>query len=398
MSLPGTIRGQKILRVAAVFAAVLLQACAGTEVAQPEDPIVFLATENSASFGQRPTILLPDELHQLSTAQIKHFLAFMSAPDNARYKKNKRLSRYLEQITFDFQYEGDTLAALTAVEQNKGNCLSLAIVTTALAKVAGLDVDYQLMDDVPVYEQSASVITKGVHVRSIIYDPDWIEEEGGLIQVRPGIRFDYFPTNRERFIRNIDEDDYLAMYYRNIAAEAIAENDLNSAYWHAIESFKYEPNNSPAINMLAVINRRAGNVQAAERLYLLGITHADDKLDLLKNYRLLLMDGGRMQEADQIEKQLETMDDPSPFRWIHLARSAHDDGDYSMAVRYFNRAIELAPYLHEAYLGIAQSNYESGQKHLAEGALATAVDVVQKVSTRNLYQAKLEALSRELHN
>lgn len=397
MFLPAKIGRLHLIPRIVLCAAVLLQGCSSVALTPPEEAEAFSVIENAGNFGPRPQLLVPEDIHRLSADQAGPLLAFMKAPENASYKRHERLAQYLKKITLEFEYEADTLPAAMALELNHGNCLTLAIVTTALAKIADLEIGYQLMDDVPVFELDGTVITKGVHVRSIIYDPDWVAEEGKLILTRPGSRIDYFPTDRERFIRNIREEDYLAMYYRNMAGAAIATGDFNSAYWHAIESLQYEPDNAPAINMLAVINRRAGNLQIAERLYLFGIEHADDKLSLLKNYHVLLTNSGRISEANEIKKQLDAMDDPSPFHWFNLARVAHDAGDYAEAIRYYNRAIELAPYLHEAYLGVAQSNYDAGQRQAAAVALEAALDKVRKASTRNLYQAKLDALSKELH-
>ncbi len=388
----------KITRLLSLF--IFLQSCAQLEL-PPKQPLFKLSAltlENTGTFSDRPDILTPEQIHQLSQQQIDRFLTYMRDPRNQHIPQHRRLSSFLENETKAFVYEKNTLIAEQAMALNAGNCLSLAILTTALAKVADLEIAYQLMDDIPVYELNGAVINKGVHIRTILYDPTWVELEGFRMISKPGVKIDYFPTKRQRFIANVNENEYWAMYYRNIAAQAIGDEDYNTAYWYAMESLKFAPNNSPAINMLAVINRRAGDLEKAEELYLFGIEHADEKLSLLKNYHVLLTASDRTEDAALIEKQLDSMNDPSPFNWFQLARSAYDDGEYSNAIRYYKKAIELAPYLHEAHLGIAQANYEMGRLHNAEIALKAALDNVYKVSTRNLYQAKLASLSAEITN
>ena len=266
------------------------------------------------------------------------------------------------------------------------------------ATAAGLDVGYQLMDDVPVYAFSGSVVTKGVHVRTKVYDAKWAPLEGTWVITRPGVTIDYFPTNRQRFIANIDREDYMARYYRNISAQAIGDEQYNTAYWYAMESLKFAPDNSQAINMLASINKRVGDFAKAEELYLFGIEHAEEKLSLLNNYLVLLEAADRTEDAARIRTQLESMDDPSPFNWFQLASSAYADAKYIDAIRYFNKALELAPYLHEAHLGVAQANYEIGRFRNVEASLKAALDNAYKGSTRALYQAKLDALGAETTN
>lgn len=374
----------------------LIQACVQVDLPETGQGLSIITIDGNNNFGGRPDILSPAEIHRLSPLQIDNFLVFMNNPDYARHKPHRRLYMYLEQITESFEYQGETLLASQVLNLNSGNCLSLAILTTALAKVAGLDIGYQLMDDIPVYEFNSTIVTKGVHVRSIIYDPEWQRDKKMLTLSKPGIKIDYFPTQRQRFIRNLDESAYLSLYYQNIAGEAIIKNDFNSAYWYALESFKYSPDNSAAINMLAVINRRSGNIVKAEQLYLYGIEHSEDKLSLLKNYRILLVANDRKEEARRIELKLDTLKDPSPFNWYHLAQSAYNENDYSRAIRYFKTAIEKAPYLHEAHLGLAQSNYAMGRLSSAESALRKAYENAARVSTRDLYHAKLITLSSEI--
>ncbi len=382
--------------ICVVLSTAFLQSCVCVDHIDTKESVLSPTSENTGAFGPRPAVISSDEIHQLTAAQTEDFLTFMASPRNAHLEPHRRLYSYFEKITSGFNYLKTTYTAAQAIELNSGNCLTLAIMTTALAKAANLEIDYQLMNDVPVFELNTKIIEKGVHIRTLLYDPAWVESDNLVTLSRPGIEIDYFPTGRQRFITNLNENDYLAMYYQNEAVEALAQNDLNAVYWFSVEMLKYVPNNAQAINMLAIINRRAGNLEIAEKLYLFGIEFADENLSLLKNYHLLLSSAGRTEEAERIEIQLNSMDDPSPFNWVQLAVQAYDEGDFIKAIDYYNKAIELAPYLHEAYLGIAQSNYQVGKLQSAENALKRALDNVYKVSTRNLYQAKLVSLRKEI--
>jgi tetratricopeptide (TPR) repeat protein len=163
-----------------------------------------------------------------------------------------------------------------------------------------------------------------------------------------------------------------------------------------LTSLEYVPDHSPAINTLAIINRRAGNLDIAEKIYRYGIQYSNEKLSLLKNYYFLLESLGRTQDAETIQNQLAGIEDPSPFHWVQLARSSYDEGEYLAAIRFYNQALDRAPYLHEAWLGIAQANYEIGRYNRSRSALRSALEEAEKVSTRKLYEAKLVSLTREM--
>jgi tetratricopeptide (TPR) repeat protein len=226
----------------------------------------------------------------------------------------------------------------------------------------------------------------------LLYGPVSTAESGNASN-HVWVQVDYFPTIGRRLIANLERNNFLAMYYRNYAAEALIKADLNTAYWYVRESLVLAPDNADAINMLAVVHKRKGNLDIAEQLYRYGIAHAEEKLSLLKNYKVMLEAGNRLEEAAAIEQQLADLDDPSPFNWLRLARISYEAGDFQAAVRYYNHALKLAPYMHEAYLGVALSLHGLGDDSAARRSLEQALAIVYQSSTKVRYQAKLAALS-----
>lgn len=382
------------LYVAALI--ISLGACA-TPAERPLDSAVPVFGDGTL-FGARPDILEPQALHRLSPEEQADFFAYFNAPEQASAPPYRRLFRYLEMKVEGFTYQSDTLTAAQALAQDSGNCLSLAMVTTALAQLADIEIGYQLMEDQPVFEYEGNTVRKGVHVSTIVYNPEWLAAAGNIavqLSMSRGYRIDYFPSLRGRFVANLSYTDYLALYYSNMASDAILASDYNAAYWYLQEALEQDPDHAASLNMLAVVYGRVGDVATAEEIYRYGIAYAQDKLSLLKNYHLLLVNAGRDAEAFQIQTQLDGMDDPSPYHWLQLARESQSARDWDGAIRYYRRAIELGPYMDEAYLGLAQSYYGAGSLRNAERALIDAAEFTGRASTRNLYEAKLATLRKE---
>lgn len=78
-------------------------------------------------------------------------------------------------------------------------------------------------------------------------------------------------------------------------------------------------------------------------------------------------------------------------RWYRVAHSAFEDGDFRRVIEYYQRALMLAPYLHEAHMGIASSWYQLGRQEEAEQALRSALELTSRRSSRKVYEAKLAA-------
>jgi len=345
-------------------------------------------------FGARPHIPTVSEVHGLTPAQQQHFIDYYLHPLRRNVAAHQRVFDYLDTMTEGFSYRGDTYTASQALERGAGNCLSLAILTTALAELAGVELTYQLVDATPVFELNGSVTKRSVHVRSRLLDPEWADRDGFLELVRPGIVVDYFPSQYDRFVGNIDSSEYFAMYYRNIAAEALAEGDLSHAYWFLVHSLELSPNDAESIAMLALVFDRAGAQQASENAYRWGTRVADVSPTMLRNYGRFLRRQGRFDEAAEIEAQLVSLEDHNPFDWIAAARSAYGEEDYRAAIRLFKKSIEIAPYLHEGHFGLSRAYLQIGRYDEAEESLSKALNNAYRASLRETYNAKLKALSR----
>ncbi|MBE9539779.1 MAG: hypothetical protein IMF06_11895, partial [Proteobacteria bacterium] len=309
----------------------LTLACATTPATvqlEDEQEVVAPAQYNDyADFGPSPEITSEQALFALNEDQTRHFLNYFNDPLRQGSPAHQRVVDYILLTGDRFGFQGATHTAEQTLMNKGGNCLSLAILTTALARLADVDVGYQLVRSTPVYMQSAGVTLKQQHVRSYLYAPRAKDERDDLyVMRRAGLIVDYFPSGHERFVGNISEADYIAMYYRNIAADGLLIKDHNLSFWMLLKSFEFAPYHPDSINMMAVLHRQAGDIQRAEKLYVYGVEHSDGVVSLLKNYRDLLASQGRVVEASEIDEQLDGLVDDSPYNWIAAADSAYLEG------------------------------------------------------------------------
>jgi Tfp pilus assembly protein PilF len=197
-----------------------------------------------------------------------------------------------------------------------------------------------------------------------------------------------------RFVRNIDESEYFAMYYRNIAADAIEDENLSNAYWLLMASLDLSPASPESLNMLAIVFDRAGDKSKSEEIYKYGIQHSQRKVSLLRNYGIFLRREGRSAEAEHIETLLAELSEPNPFDWIHAGQQAYSDGEFQRAISLFGKSVQSAPYLHEGHFGLAKAYYQIGNVKKAEQELEQALTNATATATRKMYSAKLDALSK----
>ncbi len=380
------------LKIFLPFLVVLSSACA----VQPPVAELSFSPRQDALFEKYSDIPTVEEVHGLSQGQQVAFLSHFHDPVRAHIPAHERIYNYLDSFTEKFDYQANTYTAATAFALRRGDCMSLAVLTTALANIAGVRIEYQLVDADPVYDLAPDLAVRGVHVRSLLIDPEWQAPPDQFVFHKPGLLIDYFPSGKERFIENLDEGEYAARFYLNLAVEQLQQGSLDRGYWLTVKALDYDPESADALNTLAVIYRRKGSYTNAERVYQYAIDRVPNKLSLLRNYELMLTTLGRRHEAEVIRSKLRALNDPSPFSWYRGARDAFARGDLADAEFFYRKAVERAPYMPELRYGLAQVLAQKGEFQLAQAQIEQSLESVWGSSNRVPYKAKLRWLRQQV--
>ncbi|MCB1644078.1 MAG: tetratricopeptide repeat protein [Pseudomonadales bacterium] len=335
----------------------------------------------------------PSAIHTLSSQQQVDFLNYFHDHRRSHLKPHQRVYNYLDNVTDGFSYDKATLTASRAMVEGEGNCLTLAILTTALAELVGVEVEYQLVETDPVYLVSETTLVRGVHIRSKLIDVDSHARPGEFLLSRGGTIVDYFPSGRERFVSNVKFQNYVSRFYQNLAAEALDLKNTDQAYELVKQALLADPQSEEAWNLLAVVYRRAGHEELAEEVYRLGLAQFDSPLSILTNYRLLLTAQGRTAEAQQLLTRLETYDSLSPHIWYLAGMGALEAGQIDDSVRLLQRALQLAPFSDRVHFALARAYIARGDHEQSLRYLASASEVSARPSARNLYQQKYQNLA-----
>ncbi|MBV1910639.1 MAG: hypothetical protein KUG78_15155, partial [Kangiellaceae bacterium] len=258
-------------QVALITLFLLISACSSTPISVIKPPIPPVPYLSGDVFGSRPQLYHIEQVFQLNSDQLADFKAFYSSHTNRHVRPNKRIYKYLLKFVKNYNYFNKTFTAEESLTRAQGNCLSLAILTTALAKVVGVETGYQLVDSAPIYQKEGNIVISSQHVRSLLFEPRQVENEEYFLMSRAGIVIDYFPSKNSRIRRKVEEPEFYAMYYRNSAADALIKHDLNRAYWLLREALALHPSDEHATNMMALVHQDKGLSKSAEKIYRHGL-------------------------------------------------------------------------------------------------------------------------------
>jgi Tfp pilus assembly protein PilF len=282
-----------------------------------------------------------------------------------------------------------TRNAAETFEARTGNCLSLVIMTAALAKEMGVPVRYQKMDIDETWSRRGNIYFSVGHVNLTLgRAPHGL---GSRIDDGEQLTVDFLPPpdmHRVRW-RVVEEKTILAMFMNNRAAEALAAGQVDDAYWYAREAIRQDPDFGSSYNTLGVIYRHGGHLQESARILGYALAREPSNTHILSNLASVLASLGRIEESRELERRLARLQPDPPFAFFNRGLAAMREGDYRTAKELFLREVDRDPYYHEFHFWLALALSNLGETDRAKEHLALAMENSSTRNEHDLYAAKL---------
>jgi len=331
--------------------------------------------------------------------------AYVHSPAFEARLRNKSPERGLIDALYsktDLKLEYDSSRTRTAAETYEaraGNCLSLVIMTAAFARELGMTVHFRsvMVDETWSRESGLYLVASHVNIAlghrkptGMLYDES--AEHELVVDFLP-------PPDASRLrSRQLEEEDIVALYLNNRAAESLVQGKLDDAYWWARAAVATNPPNAVVYNTLAVIYQRHGDLVMAERAFRTALEREPESVVVMRNLGPLLEQTGRKAEAAELARRVASIEPVPPFQYFDKGMEALKAGDYAAARKLFEREVKRAPYYDEFHFWLAVTLVQLGEASAAREQLALAIDTSTKSDNRQLYSAKLAHLKRQSAN
>jgi Flp pilus assembly protein TadD len=374
-----------------VLAAWLLGGCAVAPLPAARPPLHLLDDGAFAVPAQR---IDAADVFALSPA-MKHYLDVEIAPQLRRMGAQRGLVDALDrkaQLRLDFDTD-ITRTAAEAFSARAGNCLSLVVMTAALARHLDLPVQYQALIGHETWSRNGDLSLVNGHV-NIMVDKRLVDRVIGLERdSRLQLSFGALPAGRGALLQPVSEKTIVAMFMNNRAAEALVRGELDLAYAYAREAVLQQPAYPSTYNMLGVVYQRRGLPGHAERAYRHALEQAADDRPAMHNLARLLEGQGRSAEAAPLRQRLAGLEAEPPFHHFDLGRAAALAGDFRSARDHLLREMRRDPDYHEFHFWLAVALFGLGDAAQARAHLTTAMNNSTTRREQALYAAKLQRLT-----
>lgn len=290
-----------------------------------------------------------------------------------------------------------TRTASQAFDARAGNCLSLVIMTSALARHLGMPVQYHSVFVDETWGRAGNLLVSSGHVNVTLNNRLGMGKNLRFDAVE-AVTIDFDPPlpGQRQHSRVITESTVTAMFMNNRSAESLAAGQVDDAYWWSRAAIEAEPSFLPAYNTLAVVYLRRGALTQAERVLtqLLGLEPANAAA--LSNLVTVYVAQGRPADAQSTRERLASIEPAPPFHYFHRGLEALKKRDYAQAKSLFQKEVSRSAYYHEFHFGLAMALLGLGEYDEARRQLALAKASSTRASDRELYAGKLERM-KELH-
>lgn len=376
-----------------LFTFILLLGCqSAPEVLVNHKPLLldqeFVGFENVSIETEKEIFALSREAKDFAKLAVRG----MSEPED---KIQALVQHVFSRSDLNLLYRADANTVADQTFQNKAaNCLSMSIMTYALAKELGFDVRFQDIE-IPEYwtiREGQSVLNRHINLQIIPREKNRIH----FHFVTRGFEVDFdAQATRQHFPKTrLKRKQVVAMFHNNVGADALIKKDYVTAYAYFRAAILRSPDLSSALANLGYLYRLTGHLGYSEVAYLQAISKEKNNWSAWRNLSHLYRYMGREQEALDIESRVALKRSSNPFFYINKGDIAYQKQQWNIALNHYQKALKLDKSYHEVYFGLGKTYFELGNIQRSHHYLQLAKKKSKTEQEQATYQGKLNLLAR----
>jgi Flp pilus assembly protein TadD len=321
-------------------AASLLSACATQPALDALDyPDWLLSGERL--FGQ--PIDLDREVPDIGVAdptdEMRAYVAEIVAERRiSNFRFRHLIARLARDGYFNTTYSAhQTLTAAETFAIKGGNCLSYTNMFIALAREAGLDAVYQVVDVPPSWDADAAFLIRYAHINVLVKNVylDRRSSQAVIVdfnEVHPAADF---PR------REVTDEYAKALYYANHSVAMLRAGSTREGFGHLRRAIENAPTNVDLWINLGAFYAVEGDAEAAVEAYHVALQRSRNNKaafsGLARGYAAL----GNTEMAAFYQDKVRNYRETNPFYHFAMAQAAFEVAEFESSLDYINTAIGL---------------------------------------------------------
>ena len=378
-----------IIRIVTIAAtACLAVACAGPGLKDDTAAVPEAALLSGEILFGKPveTASIPDPGMFELDDEMRAFVARHVDDSNAARERMRRLlSAMIESGLMSLDYDdAKTKTARQTFHDRVGNCMSFTALFVALAREAKLDVTFQTVEVPPIWYADSDLVILNNHVNALV------KQNFGS---RVVVDFNVTELKGEYETHEVSDKYALALYFNNVAMDALRHGDLEQSFRLLKKSIETYPDIASNWANLGVIYSRSNEDDYAISAYHKALDLDDRHRPSLTNLASIYKSLGDNERAEYYARQVRRYQDQNPYYHYYHALAAYNNGDLEAAEARLARAIDLKDTEHKFYQLQGLIAERHGDRNMALESFEQALDLAVYSDARRIYDNKISVLS-----
>ena len=324
--------------------------------------------------------------------------AFAKSTIKGVFKPKEQIQALVEHVfsrsdlNLLYRAEANTVANQT-FQNRAANCLSMSIMTYALAKELGFDVRFQDVE-IPEYwtiREGQSLLNGHINLQVLPRQKNRIH----FHFITRGFEVDFdSQATRQHFPKTLLKlNQVVAMFHNNNGADALVKKDYVKAYAYFRAALLQSPDLSSVLANLGYLYRLTGHYELAERAYLQAIKKDKGNLTAWRNLSFLYRYIGQDEKAMDIQSRVTRKRSGNPFFHVNLGDKAFGKKQWKIALGHYLQALKLDKSYHEVFFGLGKTYFELGNIQRSHYYLKLAKKKSRTEQEQKTYQGKINMLA-----
>lgn len=254
--------------------------------------------------------------------------------------KFKRLMRALVDAGYfngSYYQPGLTLTSSELFTAKTGNCLSYTTMFIALAREAGLDAGFQIVEVPPNWDADSGYLIRYTHINVLLKGVRGDVTDSGEVSVD----FNAFHPDPHYARHPVSDEQATALFYSNRSIDSMVRGDARKGFALLVKALELTPDNADLWQNLGAfyaLQKQPGMaVRAYEVALSLDYHHEGALSGLARAYAAL----GDRDQADAFAQRVHEDRSRNAYYHFAMAQAQFDKGGYGEALKSIDSAIDL---------------------------------------------------------
>lgn len=308
--------------------------------------------DGRALFGDTVRLSEVEDVDILDTSEsMADFVDRYTGDTRIPVVKFRRLfNALIEEGYFRASYLANTTGtARQTFETRGGNCLSYTNLFIALARQAGLDARYQIVEVPPSWDADSGYLIRYTHINALMKGFTFDTTYGANFSVD----FNDVLPDPEYPRHEVSDAEATALFYANRSISLLRAGEIRPAFAHLKRAILLSPENSDFWINLGALYSKQEHYQEAIQAYEIALHHEPSSRGAMSGLSRAHHVLGNQELAELYEAAVSAYREKNPYFHFAVAQAEYENAHYDKALDAINAAIDL--------------KYRSGRFHFLKG-------------------------------